>query len=133
MQLGGSHMEMDTLRCIVTAARACVQLMASSAYPELPYHLLSIITFCHNQVIVMFKLEDFLVLHGKKHCVGSCEVLKGRTWNAHTLQTDCSQQQPSCGDSRGQLLIKQCRMTAATTQDAASLLDPVCSAVSCIR
>ena len=79
MQLGGYQMEVDTLRYMNAAARECIQLTASSAHPELPYHLLSIITFCLNQIYLMFKLGDFFVLHGQKHCIGSSMVLKGQT------------------------------------------------------
>ena len=54
----------DALRYINAAARGRIQLTASSAHPELPYHFLSIITFCLNQVDLMFKLGEFFVLHG---------------------------------------------------------------------
>ena len=100
MQLAGHYMEADTLRYINAAARGRIQLTASSAHPELPYHLLSIITFCLNQVDLMFKLGDLFVLHGQKHCIGSSVVLMGQTQNPHILQTGCSQQQPSWRHSR---------------------------------
>lgn len=89
-------MEVDTLRYINAAANHCIQLMACSAHPELPYHLLSIIAFCLNQVNFMFELGDLFVLHGQRHCIGRCVVLTGQMWDLQMMQTDCSQQQPSC-------------------------------------
>ena len=62
------YLEVDTLHYMNAADQKRIQLIASSAHPELPYHLLSIITLCLNQVNFMFKLGDFFVLHGQKHC-----------------------------------------------------------------